>query len=545
MFISFIFIIFASALTAAACSFGSKKAVPAVPDIFENAKFQSQSFIYDGSEHGVFVTDAPDGTKITYSGNYATKVGEYRAFAYLEKDGKDKVITTTFSINRADIAGVALTDLTAVYDGELKSIAVSGSVPEGVAVAYTTDGKPFTGVKDVGVYVVTASFSSEFYNPLTLSATVTINKAEIKGVSFPNKNFVYDGGVKTSAVEGQLPSGTKVTYTNEDGSEFTGKTLPGTYNVNAAIDGVNYNTLVLSAVLFIDKATITGINFAGYSAVYDALPHGIQINGTLPNGVSVKYTLDSENGFVFENAVERGVYNVVATLTGEYYKKLTLTATIIITPGRLATVTGISLDRTGEESSKSDGKTGVVLSWNSVPNAASYDVYIFYTDGTQAMKFNVAGLNCDIKDKIFTALNRDKYNIQIMAMPAGGDESYAPSLLSAVVLYAHKGRLHAPANVKIQGDRLMWDAVADADMYEIRMCLLDASGAVVRSWQGGQTTLTNESVTDIVNSYKRDDNIPAGTYCFQIRAATAYNGYWVGIYASNYSEYSAGTVTVS
>jgi hypothetical protein len=536
--VSFVFIIFAFALTATACSSNET-------DIFKKAVFQSQNFVYDGNEHSIFVTGVPDGTKITYADNSAVKVGEYRAFAYLEKDGRSKIMTAIFGINRASMEGITFEDAAVTYDGNPKDIAVSGNVPEDAEVTYTMNNRPFTGVTDAGTYTVTANLSSDSYNPLTLTAVLTINKAEIKGVSFPNKNFVYDGEVKTAAVSGTLPAGTNVTYTNVDGSAFTGHTLPGTYKVNAAVSGANYNTLTLPAELFIDKATITGVTFADYSTVYDGTPHSIKINGTLPQGVSVKYTLGSENGTVFENAVKKGVYEVFAALTGNYYKKLTLTAALIITADRLTAVTGISLDRTVEDGGKNNGMYGVTLSWDPVPNAASYDVYISYTDGTSAMQFNVAGTSCDIKDKVFTTLYRDKYNVQIMAMPASRDENYAPSVLSAAVSYDHKGRLPAPKNVRIENDRLTWDAVIDADMYEIRICLLDADGAVVKGWQGGRTISTSESVKDVVDDYKSYDKIPAGTYCFQIRASTANNSYWVGVYASDYSSYSADTVVVS
>jgi hypothetical protein len=131
-----------------------------------------------------------------------------------------------------------------------------------------------------------------------------------------------------------------------------------------------------------------------------------------------------------------------------------------------------------------------------------------------------------------------------MAIPADGDPSYAPSLLSAPVLYNHKGRLYAPKNVRIENNRLICDPVPGAGMYEIRMCLLGSDGTVVKYWQGVKTDTNNESLTDIVAAYK-GEGIPQGEYCFQMRAATAHNGSWVAVYASDYSARSAGTVTVS
>ena len=323
-----------------------------------------------------------------------------------------------------------------------------------------------------------------------------------------------------------------------------GKTFPGTYKVNAVIEGANYKTLSLTAVLFIDRATITGITFKGYSAAYDALPHGIQIDGTLPDGVSVKYTLDTESGIIFENATEIGVYNVVATITGAYYKKLSLNATIIITAGRLTTVTGIVLDRSGENNIENGGKKGVILSWNPVPHAVSYDVYVSHTNGTNLMKFNVTGSNCDIKDKIFTTLCRDKYNIQIMAIPVSGDQSYAPSLLSQPILYEHTGRLYPPKNVKITEGKLTWDKVADAELYEIMLCLLDNNGAIIQTWKGVRSDSNSELVTEILKSYD-SHNLPAGTYCFQIRAATMHNSFWVDTYMSDFSSPSTDTIIIS
>ena len=143
----------------------------------------------------------------------------------------------------------------------------------------------------------------------------------ITGVTFPGKTVVYDGTEQVLAVEGDLPAGASVVYTNEKATDA------GTYTATAAITCAGYNPLTRSATLTINTCPITGVTLEGDTVEYDGLTHQIAVTGNVPAGVTVAYTggQDGKNG-----ATDVGTYDISATLSGKNYTTLSLSATLKI-----------------------------------------------------------------------------------------------------------------------------------------------------------------------------------------------------------------------
>ena len=82
----------------------------------------------------------------------------------------------TLTVNKAvcDMSGVTFADARYTYDGNPKSLSI-GTLPTSVSVSYTGN-----GMTDVGVYTVTASFTSENYLPIPdMTAMLTISPSGI------------------------------------------------------------------------------------------------------------------------------------------------------------------------------------------------------------------------------------------------------------------------------------------------------------------------------------------------------------------------------
>ena len=141
---------------------------------------------------------------------------------------------------------------------------------------------------------------------------------QITGVSLTDKTVVYDGTEKKVEIEGTLPSGVSVTYTNNKATDV------GTYDVKAVLSGTGYEEKTLTATLKIEKATISGITFEGDTFYANGETKSIYVTGTVPDGVDVVY---AQNG-----QTQAGTYTVTATLSGKNYHTLTLTATMRVLP---------------------------------------------------------------------------------------------------------------------------------------------------------------------------------------------------------------------
>ena len=136
--------------------------------------------------------------------------------------------------------GITFTDKTVTYDGTEHTITVTGTLPDGAQVAYTNNAGT-----NAGTYDATATLTADNYEALTLRAVLTVQKATFTGITFENDTVIFNDKVHSLAVQGELPQGTAVRYENN------GKTAAGEYTVKAILENPNYETLTLTATLYI------------------------------------------------------------------------------------------------------------------------------------------------------------------------------------------------------------------------------------------------------------------------------------------------------
>lgn len=298
---------------------------------FTNVFFDSATYTYDGESHILAeVRGAPENTEITYTGREAhTDVGTYNASALLTKEGyNDKTLAATLTINPAVFAGLTYESKTLTYDGNdhIGDITLVGTLPNGtnkVETIKNSSGTVVTSAINAGTYNYSVTLTRNNYETATLTATLTINKATITGISFNSQTITYDGNPHTLTIDGTLPTGGSVQYTNN--GPYTDA---GVYQAKAVISAPNYNDLTLNATLTINKATFTGIEFKDAEFEYDGNPHTIAITGTLPSTSTVVYTSDVDG--VTNTATDIGEYNITATITDKNFNTLVLNAKMTI-----------------------------------------------------------------------------------------------------------------------------------------------------------------------------------------------------------------------
>lgn len=133
----------------------------------------------------------------------------------------------------------------------------------------------------------------------------------ISGVILPDISFVYDGMVKSLAVDGTLPDGTSVSYTNNSRMDV------GSQTVAATITGAGYTPLILTADLTVTPATRVITFPAPPEKIYgDA---DFDPGATASSGETISYT--SSNPQVVE-VTETGLLHILGA------GKVTITATV-------------------------------------------------------------------------------------------------------------------------------------------------------------------------------------------------------------------------
>ena len=222
---------------------------------------------------------------------------------------------------------ITLSDKTLVYDGNLHSITIEGTLPEGVSVEYVNHEH-----SDAGVYEVTALFydAEGYYN--SLKAILTILKAsyDMSGITFLDKTLVYDGFEHTLQIDGILPEGVSVIYSKNSLINAGRLVVTATF-----IGNPNYEDIPsMQAVLTIEKIVITGITFPNGSFLYDGQSHSIYVQGVQDYPIEILYYNNER--------VNAGTYEVIASfvIKNENYAPIpNLKAILEILPIPLGEVT--------------------------------------------------------------------------------------------------------------------------------------------------------------------------------------------------------------
>lgn len=217
--------------------------------------FSDVSAVYDGTEKEITVKgELPDGVSVEYSSNKATNAGTYNATATLKGEGyKQKVLSATLFIDKAEIGEVTFSDVSTVYDGTEKEITVKGELPDGVSVEYSSN-----KATNAGVYNATATLKGDNYKQKVLTATLSIDKADLNGITVAqNQSVMFDDAKHLPDFDGILPEGVTAVY-KLDNVESKGVKAVGNYSFVVEFVGQNYKTLTLNC-LFKIKMDLGGL----------------------------------------------------------------------------------------------------------------------------------------------------------------------------------------------------------------------------------------------------------------------------------------------
>lgn len=233
--------------------------------------------------------------------------------------------------DKIDLSSISFPDRSFLYDGLNHSLAITGTLPEGVTVTYSDNNR----LADTGKEKVTATFTKDGEVVGRRVATLEVTKlyTNKKVYALGEKIFVtafLDTGLDKNAWIG-IYRGTPTVFdedhpslfwyyvnTNGDGllrtvclqeqeDNLRGSITPGEYTLYYFADG-GYGILYSTTITVLPTTRIpddlTGIGFESDSILYDGASHSLAYTGTLPDGVTVEY---ENNG-----KTEVGTYQVIA-----------------------------------------------------------------------------------------------------------------------------------------------------------------------------------------------------------------------------------------
>jgi len=280
-----------------------------------------QEYVFDGTAKVVVAALNHNEAALDYLPQHAfTDVGTYNVAIVVAETANyhAAIAKVKLRILPAEQSGPFMVDQSVTYDGQPHGLSVGGLSTD-ADVAYTINGTTGNRATDAGVYEVVAVVSRPNYVDEVLSAMLTIDRAEAFLFGDENQVHPYDGTAKSLAVvlnhEEAVP-----TYIPQ--RSFTDA---GTHTITvSAPQTLNYRAVSKTFTLRIDPATVPDITLADGSFPYDGTAKSLAILGTLPVGTTVSYSGSSRT--------DVGSQEVTATISGDNYNDLVLTAGLEITP---------------------------------------------------------------------------------------------------------------------------------------------------------------------------------------------------------------------
>ena len=338
----------------------------------------TNEYIADGNPVKFVYSQDPNGTFEEWKNT--NKPGKWYVKAIVNQSQNYNEATSDsveFEVSKAKLVPSVSAVKSKIYDGNTDA--------EGTLTLSSTDGNPilsedavaleakgtFTWTsKDAGtntVNVTGIALDSKFEDRYELTTSelsnvscsgAKIENAQIKNVSVRQMmELTYNGREQLPEVTatGSTIGGTAITFhygltaeqaadENEWLNYVPAFTDAGTHTVYYTASAVNHDSVYGSFEIKIKNASITGVDAAGYTGIYDGQSHGIKItlSGNAGDG-EILYGESEDNCTLTESPVYKntGSYTVYYTVTKKNFDTISGSATVAITPAQL-TVTAES-----------------------------------------------------------------------------------------------------------------------------------------------------------------------------------------------------------
>ena len=220
----------------------------------EEAKKPVPTSATNGTDNVTYLYKVKDAADSTYSDAVPTAAGSYTVKATFPETVNYNAVTATddFTITKAtyNMTGVKFEDASYTYDGNEKTLTISGTLPTGVTVAYENN-----KLTNAGSVTAKAKFtiadSNNYCAIKDMTATLTITKAK-PTVSISAKPDSLRGGGKVTLTVTGVPEEGNVIVTCDNG--ITVDNANGTYSAVLPNRTVDYTfTVILFAGICIHR----------------------------------------------------------------------------------------------------------------------------------------------------------------------------------------------------------------------------------------------------------------------------------------------------
>ncbi len=455
--------------------------------------------------------------------------------------------------DKIDMGDVKFESRTFMYDGTAHSLAITGTLPEGVTVQYSQN----NSLTDMGTATVMATFTKDDQVVAKRVATLEVSKiyTNKKVYSIGEKIYVtpyidediskdaWIGIYRENAIIESDPSLYWYSFnTEQDGKLRTvclqeqkdnqqGSIIAGNYTICYFVDGgynVRYQTTINVRQSTKIDVDLTNVEFTSDSAIQDGQEHSLAITGTLPEGVTVNYENNNQTqpgmyqvkaNFILDGDVIETRYAVL-TIEADNIERLQLNKTVF-EQGEDILVTATAFTNSAAET----WWVGLYLA-DETPSDTVYSIYWYY-----------------VKDETHT--NGTAYNIRQQVLnPTRNDYANLPVGNYKVILFDANGSIFKTVNITIVPSSSTETGTISTDKtsYEFGETIMVTATCPTNAgsstyWVGlylADETPSN-SVVSIYWYYVKDDTHTSGTaYNIKQQESNTSRSDYINLPAGNY-----------
>ena len=192
-------------------------------ETLEALVFEDATFEYDGQAHSIEVQNVPEGVEVSYRNNGKTNPGEYTVTAILMYEDLFVKKTAKIIINyKESVITAASEQVMFIYGNKdlMPNFSLNNNEQEVELVVYK-DGKKVDKIEllNPGTYEIEITAkASKTYSASSVKIKVTVTNS-VLGLSFSDTEVVYDGESHSIELDGTVPNGYTVEYSNNEGTE--------------------------------------------------------------------------------------------------------------------------------------------------------------------------------------------------------------------------------------------------------------------------------------------------------------------------------------
>ncbi len=225
-------------------------------------------------------------------------LGKYEETFYVTMhDNSTNIIIAKIEVKAKNISNAIITLGTALtYNGSEQTQTITSVLIDGLEVDYTVSGNTATNVKIDGNYTLTVTGKGNFTGTVNKDWNIAKATYDMSGITFKGGEFTYSGNANSIYVNGQLPTGVSVDYTNNE--QVNATTSPITVTAKFTGDSVNYNAIPdMTATIVVNKKDVSGAEITlGTALTYNGREQTQTIASVIVDGLEVDYTVSGNKG---------------------------------------------------------------------------------------------------------------------------------------------------------------------------------------------------------------------------------------------------------